>query len=263
MFAFKKLGAFALILLLAVPALAQAGEQAMGVWQKDVELGVNILQSSYSENWNGGDKGAVVWTGVLDAKMEKQFNARTNWRNTLKLAYGQTHQQERNAAGDLFWPRPDKTDDMIDFESMFRWTRDNGWDPFVAFNFTSMFSDQSDAAGRTIDFNPKSFKESFGMSRTLVDTDERRVNMRFGLAAIQNMRKFFLNPAPDSETDSKSSTGLAAEMVTEYAAQVLEDRVQWDSKLTLTLPFMYSGKETFEDEVNLAAEGLPEGALGV
>ena len=155
MYVMKRLGAVALILLLAVPALAQDADQKIGIWQKDVELGVNILAEFYSKNWNGGDKGSVVWTGVLDAKLEKQFNEKTNWRNVLKLAYGQTHQQERDASGDLFWPRPDKTDDMIDFESMFRWTPENGWDPFVAFKFTSMFSDQSDAAGRTIGPEPE------------------------------------------------------------------------------------------------------------
>jgi len=261
MFVMKRLGGIALILLLAavipVPAQAQDDDPKIGIWQKDVELGVNILQSSYSKNWNGGDKGSVVWTGTFDAKLEKQFSEKTNWRNLLKLSYGQTHQQERGAGGDLYWPRPDKTDDMISLESMFRWTPQNGWDPFVAFNFESMFSDQSDALGRTIAFNPKTFKESAGMSRTFVDTDKRRLSTRMGVAAIQHTRKFFLSPAPDAETDSESSTEVAAEMVTEYASHVLEDKVQWESRLTLTLPFAYSGKSTFEDDVDLAAEGLP------
>lgn len=248
-------------LVAALPAAAEE-DAKIGVWQKDLELGVNILQSSYSENWNGGDKGSVVWTGTLDAKFEKQLSQGTNWRNILKLAYGQTHQQERNASGDLFWPRPDKTDDMIDFESMFRWTPENGWDPFVAFNFTSMFTDLSDGAGRSIAFNPKSFKESVGVSRTLVDTDERKLSTRLGVAAIQNTRKYFINAAPDTETDSEGSTELAAEMVTEYEAHVLEEKVKWESKLTLTLPFVYSGKSTFEDDVDLAAEGLPDDLAG-
>ncbi len=251
-------GTLALLILVVAmtPAFAAEGDSKVGIWQKDVELGLNILQSSYSRNWNGGDKGSVVWTGTLNAKMEKQFTEKTNWRNVLKLAYGQTHQQERNAAGGLFWPRPDKTDDLIDFESMFRWTPENGWDPFVAFNFESMFQDLSDAAGRSISFNPKSFKESAGMSRTLVDTDERKLSTRLGLAAIQNTRKYFLNPTDDT-TDSESSTEIAGEVVTEYASKVLEDKIDWESQLTLTLPFSYSGKSTFEDEVDLVAEGLP------
>jgi len=122
----KWLGGFALIMILsitlAVPATAGDDDKKIGIWQNDVELGVNILQSSYSNNWNGGEKGSIVWTGNLDAKFEKQFTEMTNWRNTLKLVYGQTHQQERNGGGDLFWKKPDKTDDLIDFESLFRWT---------------------------------------------------------------------------------------------------------------------------------------------
>ncbi len=34
--------------------------------------------------------------------------------------------------------------------------------------------------------------------------------------------------------------------------------VHWDSKLSLTMPFSYSGKSTFEDEVDLVAAGLPD-----
>lgn len=249
--------AFAMILVVGGAAPAAAEEDNIGIWQKDVELGLNLLQSSYSENWNGGDKGAVVWAGTLDARLEKQFNEKTNWRNVLKLAYGQTHQQERNGEGNLYWPKPDKTEDLIDFESMFRWTPENGWDPFVAFNFESMFQDLTDPYGRALSVNPMRFKESFGMSRTLIDTEERKLSSRFGFAAIQNSRKYFLNPTGD-DTESESSTEMAAELVTEYRAKVLEEKVTWDSKLTMTLPFDYSKKSVFEDDVDLVAEGLPE-----
>lgn len=243
---------------LAMPAVAQDAEKKIGVWQNDVELGLNILQSSYSQNWNGGEKGSVVWTGNLNAKVEKQFSEMTNWRNTLKLVYGQTHQQERDANNQLYWKRPDKTDDIIDFESLFRWTPQSGWDPFVSFTFTSMFEDLSDAQGRSQSLNPKTFKESAGMSRSLINTEERKLSTRLGVAFVQNNRSFFLEDAPSTETQSENSSEIAGEIITEYLAKALDGAIDWESKLTLSMPFSYSGKSTFEDEVDLVSYGLPE-----
>ncbi len=218
----KLLGAVAVCALLAAGVAPQvrADEDAkIGVWQNDVDLGVNLLQSSYSQNWNGGEKGSVVWTGNLNARFEKQFNQKTNWRTSLKMVYGQTHQQDRNASGELYWKRPDKSDDLVDFESLFRWTPDNGWDPFVSANFTSMFQDLTDAQGRSQTLNPRKFKESVGMARSLVNTEDRKLMTRLGVAFIQNSRSFFIEDAPSTETLSESSTEAAAEMITEYSRQ--------------------------------------------
>ena len=91
----NRITGFGLVLVLAIglavahPVQAQDGPP-IGVWQKEVKVGLNILQSSYSNNWNGGEKGSVVWNGNLDARYEKQFSATSNRRNTLKLAYGQS-----------------------------------------------------------------------------------------------------------------------------------------------------------------------------
>ena len=257
--------ALGVILVSAVgaPLQAQDEEMKIGIWHNDVELGVNLLQSSYSQNWNGGEKGSVVWTGNLNAKMEKQFSEMTNWRNTLKLAYGQTHNQQRNTSGDLYWKKPDKTDDLIDFESMFRWTPQSGWDPFVSFQFLSLFQDLTDAEGRSQNLNPKTFKESAGISRTFIEEEERKLSTRLGVAFIQNNRSFFTeDSAASTETISESSNSVAAEMVTEYLAKALDGRVDWESKLTLSLPITYSGKSVFEDELDLVAAGLPDDLAG-
>ena len=247
-----------LALLIGPVALAMADDgPEIGVWQKQFEVGVNVLQSSFSNNWNGGDKGSVVWAGIFNANLEKQFSESSNWRNTLKLAYGQTHQQERDAAGDLFWKKPDKTDDMIDFESLFRWTTSSGWDPFVAFNFTSMFQDLNDASGRAINFNPMTFKESAGLSRQLVAEEKKSLLVRAGVAFLQNSRKYFTDPAPADNTESATSSEIAAEAVAEYKNSVLDGRVDVESKLTLSYPISYSGKSEFEDNP-VATWGLPE-----
>lgn len=258
----KWLGGCALVMILSislvVPAMAQDDDKKIGLWQNDVSFGVNLLQSSYSNNWNGGEKGSIVWTGNIDARFEKQFTELNNWRNTLKLAYGQTHKQDHDSSGNLYWQKPDKTDDIIDFESLFRWTPKGGWDPYISFTFTSMFEDLSDDDGRSQAFNPMTFKESAGISRPWVNTEDRKLMTRLGVAVIQNSRSFFVNPAPSTETVGESSSELAAEMITEYMVGALDGRVDWESKLTLSLPFVYSGKSTFEDDLDLVAAGLPE-----
>ncbi len=248
-----------MMVIVASVALAEDDGPEIGVWQKEIVLGVDMLQSTYSNNWNGGEKGSIVWAGKIDAYLEKQFSARTNWRNTMKLAYGQTHNQDRDASDNLFWKKPDKTDDIIDIESMFRFTPESGWDPFVAFNFTSLFEDISDADDRPLNFNPMTFKESAGISRTFINNDKKVFMTRLGVAFIQNRRDFFLNGAPDDATETASGSEIAAEMVTEYKAKgMLEDRLDWESKLTLSLPLSYSGKSVFEDDLNPADFGLPE-----
>jgi len=241
-------GLLAVLVLVAVvvPAIAQEDEKPIGVWQHKFELALNLLQSTYSQNWNGGDKGSVVWAGSFKAELEKRYNEAATWRNKLNLAYGQTHKQERDAGG-LYWTKPDKTDDIIDFESLLRWSHASGWGPFVAFNFKSMFDDRSDPENRSLQFNPMSFEPSAGIARKFVDTEERKLLGRVGVAYIYNSRRFFLNVAPSTETQRAGSSELAATAVIEYKVGALDKRVDWESRLALLLPFLYTGKSVFED----------------
>jgi len=264
MFDVKRWGAvwLALVLLTGMAGVAAAQDEAdegppIGVWQKEIGISLNILQSAYSNNWNGGDKGSAVWNGQFSARLEKQYTEKTNWRNILKLAYGQTHSQERNESGELYWKRPDKTDDIIDLESMFRWTLGKHWDPYVSFRFQSMFEDLSDMEERALTFNPLTFKESVGLSRTFFKQDERELMTRLGLALIQNSRKYFIAPSPVEDIQREATYEAAAEWITEYRVGALDGRVDWESKLSLILPFVYSGKSTFEDGFN-TVDPLPD-----
>jgi hypothetical protein len=253
-------GALLLLTATALPALGQdAGSEGppVGVWQKEFAIGLNILQSSYSQNWNGGDKGSVVWNGTFDGRMEKQYSERSNWRNTLKLAYGQTHSQERDTDGSLYWQKPDKTDDLVAFESLYRVTPKSGWDPFVALSFESMFDDRNDPENRSLPFNPLILSPSVGIARTLVAAEHRSLLARVGVAWVLNSRRFFTDPAPSTATIRESSNEIAAEAVIEYKVGALDKRVDWESRLTLMLPFVYSAKSVFEDDFDPTDFGLP------
>lgn len=226
---------------------ATAGEPlAAGASRHEAEVAVNMLQSSYSKNWNGGDKGSVNWSVTFAGRHEKQMSEKFNWQNTLKLAYGQNHQQSRADDGRLYWLRADKNTDAIEFESLGRLTGASGWDPYVAVGFSSLFRDLSDADGRDLNLNPMTFRESAGVSRQLVATEKRSLSMRLGVGLVQSNRRFFSEPSPSTVTMSETAYTTAAEFVTEYKAPLLGERVAWESKLTVDRPLTWSGKSVFE-----------------
>lgn len=225
-----------------------------GKWYPGVEAGISLTQSSYSNNWHGGEKGSIVWAALANATIENQIHPKVNWNNTLKLAYGQTHQQSLAEDGTRSWDRPDKTTDLLDLESVARFTLGGFVDPFASVRFESQFQDVSDPAGRILSINPIKLKESAGVARRFIDTEDRLLMSRLGLTLRQSSRKSFTEAAPSTATTSETSNDGGLEMVTDMKRKILENRVAWTSKLTLYQPFFYSGKDELEDLTVLTLE---------
>lgn len=237
-------------------ASAQAGEDPkkegarvleVGRWYPSVEAGLNIAQSSYSENWAGGDKGSVVWAAIVNASAENQIHRKLNWNNTLKLAYGQTHQQRVESDGSRAWDSPDKSTDLLDLESIARFTLGGFVDPFASVRFESQFQDASDPDGRILALNPIRFKESAGIARKFVDREEQALLSRLGLTLRQTARRLYSGPAPDDATTTETSNDGGLEWVTDAKRRFFDKRIAWTSKLSLYKPFFYSGKDELED----------------
>jgi len=249
--------------LLPVFAVAQDDAPkpiAVGEWRREGKVGLNLLQSYYTNDWKGGDKGSVVWAAVLDYRTEAQLSARWNWRNKLDLAFGQTHQQDRDANGDLSWQKPDKTTDQIKFETLLRYGW-QGWDPFFAFRFESQFLDETDLTpgARSLTLNPLTFSESVGMSRLLVNQGDRQLLSRFGFSLRQNSREVFVAAPPGDATDQLSSHDGGLELVLDYRDKILDDRVEYTSKFTAYKAFFYSPKGDLDGVAGdvLVSQGLP------
>ena len=83
-----------------------------------LEAGLALTQGSYSNNWAGGDKGSIIWTLIANGSVENQLDPKANWLNTLKLAYGQTSQQKADPTGARYWETPQKSTDLINYESL-------------------------------------------------------------------------------------------------------------------------------------------------
>jgi hypothetical protein len=246
----SKLGALAALAALVVTSFAPlvwAEERVLevGRWYPGVEAGIALTQSSYSDNWAGGDRGSVVWAAIFNGTLENQFKPSLNWNNALKLAFGQTHQQKA-VAGERVWEKPEKSTDLIDYETILRVTR--GWvvDPFVSGRFESQFIDGSDPFDRNLTLNPMQFKESAGVARKFINEEERELLSRVGFTLRQNVRRSFVEPPPveDKETETANDGGI--EWVTDYKTRVLDDNVVWTSKLTVYQPFFYSADADFD-----------------
>lgn len=252
----------ALVLLLGVSMLLTSAAFAeedkervleVGKWYPQLESGINITQSAYSDNWSGGDKGSIVWSWIANGVLENKLSKKTHWLNTLKLAYGQTHQQDVAADGQRNWAPPEKSTDLIDFESLMRFTLGAFVDPYVSGRFESRFQDASDPLGRTLSINPMKFKESAGIAKQFIDEEDRSLLSRLGFTFRQGVRKQFVDEVDpfDDETTSESTNDGGLEMVTDYKAKILEDRVSWTSKLGLYQPIFYSGKDELEDAIGI------------
>lgn len=218
----------------------------VGKWYPTVEAGLTLTQSSYSDNWNGGDKGSIVWSLIGKATLENQLNEKMNWNNVLKLAYGQTHQQTVQTDGERTWDEPEKSTDLIDYETILRFTLGAFVDPFVSGRFESQFQDASDPQGRTLALNPLRFKESAGVAKPLISEENRKLLTRLGLSLRQNVRRQFVEDSPNTDTQSESTNDGGVEWVTDYESKILDERVTWASKLTVYQPLFYSAQDEFD-----------------
>lgn len=230
----------------------------IGRWYPEADAGVTLTQSAYSNNWNGGDRGSVVWASIVNAALQHRFNDWMAWSNTVVLAYGQTAQQRTNDAGQLVWQSPTKSTDRIDIESVMRFPF-GGWaSPYASARLQSQFLDASDPAGRTLNFQPMIITQSAGVARQFFNTDTRSLLVRLGFTLRENRRAVFVNPAPDQTTITRTGLDAGTQLLANYNAGILRQKVTWNAKLSVYKPFFYSGNKVFDklSAARLVAAGV-------
>jgi len=205
-------------------------------WTTSVDVSLSMNQNSYSDNWHGEEKSNINWVFNANLLAEKQLSAKVNNTNTLKLAFGQTHNQYIDVNGEKVWAAPDKTTDLIDFESMFRFTLGTFVDPFAAFRLESQFLDRS-VDGESKIFNPMTLTESFGVARVWIKEEKRELTSRLGGAL-----KEYLNS--HENIDNTSDGGI--EFVTDYRTPLANDRITFNSKLNVYKAMYYSEADAVE-----------------
>lgn len=239
-----------LLLLGAAVAHADAPKPAEpGPWKFGAVTGLNVSQSSFSSNWSGGDRGSIVWVLNSDLTADRQFSKKFNLANRLQLAYGQTSRQTANADGDLVWDTPDKTTDLIAFESTGRFTLDRWADPYAALRMDSQFEDQSSPLG-VVRFNPVKLKETAGLARVLFKTDDSEGITRFGLGFRQTIARSIDAATLERQRFTSNDGGL--EWQTNITRPVLEKKVLYKGQLLVFVPVFYSKSDAL-DQFDAAA----------
>ena len=234
------------VLLVTVPAWAEESEDAPTPegWQVESDVNLTLTQNAYSDNWDGGETGALSWALNSNTLAESQLTDLWNSRNTLKLAFGQTHNQNRETKK---WAEPATTTDLIDFESVLRMT--HGWavDPFASGRLESRFLDTSDPAKKRT-FNPILLTESVGVARVFIKEEHRELSTRLGGAVRQHIDRDAL-PAGATERETVSTDDGGIEFVAQYRGPLADGAMTLTSDLTVYKALYYSESD--------ALEGLP------
>jgi Protein of unknown function (DUF3078) len=258
---------FASLCLLAASAAPTAvradAPPTPGPWALSATGGLNLAESAFSDNWSGGDKGALNWILNADLGAKRQMGTRFNWANELQLAFGQTSTQEADGSNGAakHWSTPDKTTDLILFESDGRFTLGAFVDPYVSFRLDSQFRDDSQPQGRLI-LNPLKLTETAGIARVLDcgDPDSTGCKTQWLVRAGFGFRQSFARSFTDSVgTSTKRFTtndgGVEFQSTAKY--RLASDRVLYDGKLLVFLPVFYSRSDALKDFDSLARAASP------
>jgi hypothetical protein len=223
--------------LLLIPTIT-AAEDAAGdttAWVTSLVVDVTTTQTSYSDSWVGGEAGSLNWVSNLNGSARKQLKTWLALESTLRLSFGQTLTQDAETKD---WSKPRKSTDLIDWETLGRFTLDAYVDPYAAFRIESQFFDGSVEAKKRF-FSPLRFTESAGISRLFYEQDKDRVTSRLGLGLRQIIKTAIVGDTVDLMTEDSTLIDGGFESVTD-ASLTLRENLRYTSKLTLFKAFYFS-----------------------
>ena len=199
-------------------------------WKLSLDASIMLTQTGYSDNWTGGEAGSVTWASNINGIAEKQLHPKLLNKNTLKLAFGQTHTQEQDTKN---WDHPQKSTDLIDFESTFRMTLDSFVEPIIAFRALSQFLDYGDPT-QTKYINPAVLTETAGIAKVFIKEEKREFITRLTAGIRQHIDQKRVDPNPKVEQD------VGFEFVADFKTPLANDRIDYTSKLSVFQDFYYS-----------------------
>ncbi|MFN8178140.1 MAG: DUF3078 domain-containing protein [bacterium] len=244
-------------------ATAHAGAPpSPGPWALSVVGGINLAESAFSDNWAGGDKGNINWVLNADLGAKRQLSSKVNWSNQLQLAFGQTSTQRSDAASPSrkSWSTPDKTTDLILFESVGRFTLGAFVDPYLSFRLDSQFLDESDPIGR-IALNPIKLTETAGAARVLHcgDADSAGCKeewiVRTGFGFRQSIARSFADSTGRKNNFTTNDGGVELQSTAKFP--LADKRVLYDAKLLVFLPVFYSRSDALTEFDRIARAADP------
>lgn len=225
---------FLIIILCAIlPILAAP-------WNMSDDANLTLNQNVYSNNWVGGELGTLSWAFTSNSLAEKQLHSKINNKNTLKLGYGQTYTQQKDTGTTKKWTGPLKSTDLIDFESVLRFTLGGFVDPFASGRVETQFYDNSDTLLNRF-INPLKLTEALGIAKVLVKSEKREMTSRLGFG----LKQFIDRDARvgiNRETQTSNYGGL--DFVTEFNTPWAKERITYTTKFSVFQAFFHSGPDT-------------------
>ncbi len=232
--------------------VAAGQEEPVTGWQTTADLSLNLNQASYSDSWDGEENGSIIWTAKANVTAEKRLSEQFDWRNTLKLAFGQTHNEYIGDDRKRQWESPEKSTDRMFFESLLRMTLGYFADPYAAFTFESQFykvhtneADSTQSLNKALD--PITLTESVGLGRSILKNEQTELFSRVGFAMRQHLMKNVVDYDPE-EVDSESVTDGGLEWVTDFAHTFGGDNLKYVSKLRVFQALFNSEEDEFEND---------------
>ncbi|MBN1505025.1 MAG: DUF3078 domain-containing protein [Candidatus Eisenbacteria bacterium] len=217
-------------------------------WKRELDASLMLTQTSYSDNWAGGEAGSLAWAINSSFLAEKQLDPKFLSKNTVKLAFGQLHNQDRDTRD---WDKPVKSTDLIDLESVLNLTLGGFVDPFVSGRVESQFYDNREADMKGY-FNPTVFTEALGISKALLteEKDGAGWSLRLGGGFRQFLDRDALDPVSLERSDLSTNDG-GLEFVSDLKYPLSKEKLELTSKLNVFRAFFYSESDKLE--------GLPNG----
>ena len=199
-------------------------------WKHSVVSGLTLTQVSFKD-WAQGGENALAWTIRLDGLSKLEDTAYV-WGNSYKMSYGQAKLGSETMR---------KTEDRIEFESVFTYKLGTEVNPYVGATLKTQFAQgvTIDAAGNATPvskfFDPAYLTQSAGFGYRPSAT----IKTRLGAALREIVTSVYTSYANDPSTPAnqlvKTRVDGGAESVTDLELK-LDDNLLFRSKLELFAP---------------------------
>lgn len=226
---------FTAMFIVAATSICSAEEMDSLASKTSIDASLTLSQSTYSDNWTGGDAGNLAWIAIFNGGRQIYHQETWHWRNTLNLAYGQTHSQDPETND---WRKPTKSTDKIDFESLLRYLKWTTLPPYGSFRAQSQFEDAT-VPNHKLYLNPILLTEAVGLSRQVYKRGDDEVLTRSGFALRQLVQRMCTDETYTKKTTETSTDG-GIEWVTDIAFKIPGSSIGYKSRLGAFKALYYS-----------------------
>lgn len=233
----------ALFAVLSTSLMAQPAQQESPQfgWKKNLVVGLNLTQNRFSDNWTQGGENSFAWQGKIDTKWEND-QAKTNWRNTGKVTYGQVKQGDQELR---------KSEDEIAVESVLTYKTGRYLNPYFAFNGQTQLTrgyNYSTVDGVTVKepvsdfFSPAFLRQSAGVGYKPSENFLTRLGFSVKetivskAEIVQDGNVFAIRSRYGNEPDQAVRVETGIESTTDFSKK-LQENVIFASKLEMFTSF--------------------------